>query len=104
MTTTTSYNERPLPAQVPRVNADGSFTICRPVWIPNFEEAQRMPQRFEVEGFAIAGEFTENIESMESMLEAINDIKEDLRAVLMENGYRVKGIAVFGGAFKEEYE
>lgn len=104
MTTTTSYNERPLPAQVPRVNADGSFVILRPVWIPNFEEVQRMPHKFQVAGFAIVGEFTEDIESMDSLLEAIADIKDDLCAVLMENGYRVKEIGIIGGKLKEESE
>ena len=104
MTTTTSYTERPLPAQIPQVNADGSFVILRPVWIPNFEEAQRMTDKFQIAGFAIVGEFTEDIESIDSLSEAIIDIKNDLCAVLMENGYRVKEFGFFGGKLKEESE
>lgn len=63
-----------------------------------------MTDKFQVAGFAIVGEFTDPIESMDSLLEAINDIEEDLCAVLMENGYRVKKIGILGGKLEEESE
>lgn len=107
MTTTTSYKERPLPAQVPRVNIDGSFTILRPVWIPNFEEAQRMSEFHIVEIRLIDGRCNPAIETFGQLDEAIADLKKDLIAVCNENGFFPKDTRVIAVSFidgKEESE